>query len=249
MYKINFNFILISLFLTTAIIGQDAKAIIQKSDDKIKGNTSIAQLKITSKRPNWSKEMVLKSWTKGSDYSVMVVQSPAKEKGTVFLKRKNEVWNYLPSISRQIKFPPSMMLQGWMGTDLTNDDLVKQSSYVVDYTHKLMQDEMIQGLECWKIELLPLEDADVVWGKVILWIDKKESMQMKAEFYDEDEFIINRFESFDIKDFDGRKLPAKMVFTPMEKEGNSTIIEYLELEFDMTIPEKYFTTRYMKRIR
>ena len=72
-----------------------------------------------------------------------------------------------------------MMMQSWMGTDLTNDDLIKQSSTVVDYTHKLLGSEAIQGLDCWKLELIPKEEATVVWGKIITWIDKADYMQMK----------------------------------------------------------------------
>ena len=109
--------------------------------------------------------MNLKSWSKGNDYSVTLVTSPAKEKGSVFLKRKREAWNYLPAIERTIKLPPSMMTQNWMGTDFTNDDLIKQSSIVIDYTHEIIGSETIEGLDTWKIELFPTEESSVVWGK------------------------------------------------------------------------------------
>jgi len=51
------------------------------------------------------------------------------------------MWNWLPSIERMIKIPPSMMLQSWMGSDFTNDDLIKESSIIQDYTHKLLGKE------------------------------------------------------------------------------------------------------------
>ena len=128
--------------------------------------------------------MKLKSWSKGNDYSVTLVTSPAKEKGSVFLKRKREAWNYLPAIERTIKLPPSMMTQNWMGTDFTNDDLIKQSSIVIDYTHEIIGSETLEGLDTWKIELFPTEESSVVWGKLIVWIDKIDYMQLKTEFYD-----------------------------------------------------------------
>lgn len=49
--------------------------------------------------------------------------------------------NGLPSLERTIKLPPSMMSQSWMGTDFTNDDLVKESSVVDDYEHSLLGTE------------------------------------------------------------------------------------------------------------
>ena len=178
-----------------------------------------------------------------------LVTSPAKEKGSVFLKRENQVWNYIPSLERTIKLPPSMMTQSFMGTDLTNDDLVKQSSMVVDYTHKILSQENVRGFDCWKLELLPNEDATVVWGKLIVWIEREDFMQLKVEFYDEDEELVNLMEGYNVKSFSGKNLPSKIEFIPLENQGNKTIIEYTSWEFDLEIPSNYFTTQYVSRLK
>lgn len=232
-----------------SINAQSAYDIVKKSDDKIRGISSYAKIKIKAIRPSWSKEMIVKAWQKNKDYSVSLVISPPKEKGIVFLMRKKEVWNYMPSIERTIKLPPSMMTQGWMGTDITNDDMIKQSSILVDYTHKIVAEEKINGMDTWKIQLIPKENAAVVWGKIYLWIDKKNYNQVKGEYYDEDEFLINTITTSNFRDFDGRILPAHMEFIPEDKPGNKTIVDYLEWKFGITIPDKYFTTSYMKRLR
>ena len=65
----------------------------------------------------------MKSWALEPDYAIIYVTEPARDKGTVTLKRKKEVWNWIPSAQKVIKIPPSMMLQSWMGSDFTNDDL------------------------------------------------------------------------------------------------------------------------------
>jgi len=169
--------IVLSLLVST-LYGQTAKEIIQKADNRVRGESSYIEMTIEIQRSKWNKTMSMKSWSKGSNRALSLVTSPAKEKGTVFLMRDKEVWNYVPSIDRAIKMPPSMMLQNWMGTDLTNDDLIKQSSMVVDYSQKILGEENMGGLACWKIELTPKEDASVVWGKIIIWIDKTDFMQM-----------------------------------------------------------------------
>lgn len=193
--------------------------------------------------------MTMKNWSKGDNYAVSLVTSPAKEKGSVFLKRENQVWNYIPSLERTIKLPPSMMTQSFMGTDLTNDDLVKQSSMVVDYTHKILSQENVRGFDCWKLELLPNEDATVVWGKLIVWIEREDFMQLKVEFYDEDEELVNLMEGYNVKSFSGKNLPSKIEFIPLENQGNKTIIEYTSWEFDLEIPSNYFTTQYVSRLK
>ena len=162
MRNLLFIFLLFLIFTSQA---QDANQILKNSEQKIIGiKSSYQEMMIKIVRPKWSKEMTMKGWSIGDDFFASVVLSPVKEKGTVFLKRENEVWNYIPSIERIIKLPPSMMMQNWMGTDLTNDDLVKQSSTVVDYTHKIAGTESIEGLPCWKLILTPKEEATVVWG-------------------------------------------------------------------------------------
>ena len=141
-----------------------------------------------------------------------------------------------------------MMLQNWMGTDLTNDDLVKQSSLVTDYDKKIIGEEEKEGYTCWKIELTPKPNAAVVWGKIIIWIDEKEYMQMQTDFYDEDMFLVNQMIGSDVKTFDSKLLPSKLTVVPVDKPGQSTVISYSQWKFDIDIPDEYFTTNYMKRI-
>ena len=95
----------IILFITplTSIHSQQslsAKEIVKISDENMRGNSSQANITIKIIRPSWSREMNMKTWTKGDDYSMILVTNPAKEKGTVFLKREREVWNWIPSIER-----------------------------------------------------------------------------------------------------------------------------------------------------
>ncbi len=243
-----FSFCLYFLFLNSNY-AQTAYEIIEKADSKMRGKSSYSEMSITIVRPKWQKTMTMKNWSLGNDYAVSLVTSPAKEKGSVFLKRGNEVWNYLPSLERTIKLPPSMMTQSFMGTDLTNDDLVKQSSMVVDYTHKILTQENVRGFDCWKLELLPKEEATVVWGKLVVWIDKKDFMQLKVEFYDEDQEIVNLMEGYNAKLFGDKKLLSKIEFIPLDDEGNKTVIEYKTWEFDVEIPSNYFTTQYVSRLK
>lgn len=235
--------------ISSLAFAQSAREIVEKADQKLRGKSSEALMTIEIVRPKWTREMQMKSWSLGDDLSMILLTAPARDKGTVFLKKDQEIWNWVPSIDRNIKLPPSMMMQSWMGTDFTNDDLVKQSSIVVDYTHKLEKDSSVQGFDCHVIELIPKPEAPVVWGKIRLWIDKKEYMQMRTEFYDEDGYLINIMNGMDVKVFDGKKLPAKMEMIPVEKEGHKTVIIYNDLKFDIDIEEQFFTTQNMKRLR
>ena len=142
-----------------------------------------------------------------------------------------------------------MMMQSWMGTDLTNDDLVKESSVLNDYDHKILGDSIIQNRNCYKIELIPKENAPVVWGKIILFIDKKDFIQLRSEMYDEDGYLVNIMNSSGIKLLGGKMLATKMEVIPVEEEGQKTVMEIKSIEFDKEIKDSFFTVKNMKKLR
>ncbi|MBC8296561.1 MAG: outer membrane lipoprotein-sorting protein [Pelagibacterales bacterium] len=241
---------IIFLFPFFTCLSQEANEILKKSEEKIRGiKSSYQEMSIKIVRPKWSKEMKMKGWSIGEDYFASVVLSPAKEKGIVFLKRENEVWNYIPSIERTVKLPPSMMMQNWMGTDFTNDDLVQRSSIINDYSNTIIKEEEIEGLDCWVIELNPNEDAAVVWGKLMIWIDKKDYMQLKTQFFDEYDELVSIMHGKSIKTFDGKKLPSIIEFIPLDKKGNKTIVERIVWKFDIDINSRFFMPNNMKNLR
>lgn len=237
------------LLILPFVYSQEAREIVKKADEKAKGKTSIANITIQTIRPGWSREMIMKAWTKGNDWSLILVLAPAKEKGVVFLKRKKEVWNWIPSIERNIKMPPSMMSQSWMGTDFTNDDLVKEASILEDYNHSFLKETTIDGRLCYTIQLIPKPKSAVVWGKVIMAIDKKDFMTLHVEYFDEDGSLINTMHCSDIKMLGGRLLPGKMEMIPANKKGNKTIMLYNLLVFDTPIDDSYFTTQNMTKAK
>lgn len=242
--------LLLAFLFSFTAFAQDAKEIIRKAEEKMRGKESAyMEMTIEVVRPKWTRTMALKSWSKGDDKSLMVLTAPAKDQGTAFLKRDKEVWNWVPSIERSIKMPPSMMMQSWMGTDLSNDDLVRESSNVTDYTHKLAGDSTIDGRKCWKIILTPKPDAPVVWGKVVAFVDQKHYVQLKAEQYDEDGFMVNKMVGSDIKTMDGVTLASRLELIPVEKDVHKTVMIIDDIKFNESYDDGFFTVQNMKRIR
>lgn len=142
-----------------------------------------------------------------------------------------------------------MMSQGWMGSDYSNDELLKESSVVVDYNHKLLGKETVTGRECYKIELIPKDDAAVVWGKVIKWITTDGYMQMKSEYFDEDNFLVKTESASDIKMMSDREIPTRFEIIPEDDKGNKTIVIINSIEFDIGIEDTFFSQQNMKRVR
>ena len=237
------------LFFGTSLMAQNATEIVKKANDKVQGEeSSYSTMTMKIVRPTWDREITFKSWTLGTKYSMVYITAPAKEKGQVFLKRDREMWNWNPSISRMIKLPPSMLSQGWMGSDFTNDDLLNQSSIVVDYDHAITGSERINNSDCYKIELNPHEDAPVVWGKIEMWISKDEYLIMKAMYYDEDEYLVKTELVKESGVRDGRVIATVMELIPADEEGHKTIITMGEVKFNTNIEQAFFSQQNMKRV-
>ena len=141
------------------------------------------------------------------------------------------------------------MSQGWMGFDYTNDDILKESSVVNDYHHEIMGEEILEDRLCYKIKMVAKEDAAVIWGHQIRWIDKKDFLFLKSELYDEDGYLIRTELGKEIKSMDGRLIPTYLEIIPEEEEGQKTIVEIKEIEFNTPIKDNFFSQQNMKRVR
>jgi outer membrane lipoprotein-sorting protein len=241
--------IILLLFNASYIKSQDAREIVKKADERSKGISSIGEMTVQTIRPDWSREMKIKVWSKGNDMALILISSPAKEKGIVYLRKKKEVWNWIPSIERNIKMPPSMMSQSWMGTDFTNDDLVKEASILDDYVHSMMKDTLIDGKMCFTIKMIPKPTSAVVWGKVIMCIDKKDFIILHVTYYDEDGTLVNTMQGKEIKLLGNRLLPSRLEMIPADKKGHKTILIYNVLKFDVPIEDKFFSPQNMPKVK
>jgi outer membrane lipoprotein-sorting protein len=226
-----------------------AKDVIRMSDSTMRGTSSYAEITMSIVKPEWSREMSLKAWSLGDDYGLVLVTAPPRDNGSVTLKRDTEVWNWLPGIERVIKIPPSMMLQSWLGSDFTNDDLVKESSVVNDYTHSFAADTVIEGSPCYRIMMIPRENAAVVWGKVIVSVTKVQLLQVRSEMYDEDGELSKVLTADRIKRMSGRMVATRLVMEPAGKQNQRTIMEYSDLQFDIPLQESFFSLQNMRRVR
>ncbi|HCE2459991.1 outer membrane lipoprotein-sorting protein [Vibrio parahaemolyticus] len=237
------------LLFTSLSYAESAFDIVQKSDQAMRGKSSYSEATMEIVRPDWTRSMTMKSWTKGTELSLVLVTAPAKDKGSASLKRHREMWNWVPSIERVIKIAPSMLSQSWMGSDFTNDDLINQSSIVVDYQHALLGNDSFEGDKVWVIEATAKPDAPVVWNKVTLWISQSTYLQRKVEFYDEFDERVNVLTTYDVKDLGGRKIATRMEMKPIDKPGNKTIFTTHQAQFDFDINDDFFSQQQMKSLR
>lgn len=225
------------------------REIIRRSDDLMRGDTSKGKYRMTVETPNWSRTLELDAYSIGRDRTFIRILSPPKEEGITTLRIKNNMWNYLPKVERTIKVPPSMMFQPWMGSDFTNDDLVKESSIVYDYNHKIVAEETVNSDDAYKIDLDPKPDAAVTWGKLILWVRKEDFVPLREEFYDEHGKLIKVLEYSVIKKMSDREIPTIWKMISVTKKDHVTTIDVIDVVYNEPIDENIFTLSNLKSPR
>jgi outer membrane lipoprotein-sorting protein len=225
----------------------DAHELVKRTDMALRGKTQQGKARMTVRTPDWERTLEMDYWSVNPNKTFILINAPAKEAGTSTLRIGSNMWNYLPKVERVIKIPPSLMLQAWMGSDFTNDDLVKESSLVNDYTHKIVGEVTEGGDACYQVLATPKPDAAVVWGKLVLAIRKSDSLPRKEEFYDEKGELMKVLTYEDIRRAGGRDYPMRWKMVSVTKPGHETVLVYSDLKFDTRIPDRIFTQQNMKR--
>ena len=242
-------FFLAILSFTSCVFPEELapRDIVDKSEQLTRADSNYGVYEIQVITPSWQRTMRTKAWELGRNKCFISIIYPAEDKGKNFLKNDYNMWQYIPKIERTIKIPPSMMRDAWMGSDFTNDDLVKESNMVKDYNHILLGEEGIGGNEAYKIELIPKPEAPVVWGKLYLWVRKGDYVPLRKEYYDE-QGVLERVLTFSaIKHMDGRDIPTVLEMEPQYKKGRKTIFRILEIHFNKPIEANIFSLQNLKR--
>lgn len=240
--------IFISLVLSCPVFGITGREIVEKSEKAIRGESLsvVYAMKVTT--ASWSRTIEFKYIEKRKERkSFAEIYAPQKDAGNRFLLVKNNMWHYIPKLQQTIKISPSMMLQAWMGSDFSNDDIVKESSILEDYNHNLVGSVTINGQKCYKVELIPKPDAAVVWGKIIYYTRENDFLPCKEEFYNEHAELKKVMTFSEYKEMGGRTIPTVYTMQTVNKPDKLTVLEIRDVKFDIDIPEKSFTQQNLTR--
>jgi len=224
-----------------------AREIIERVERLLWGRTVQGDYEMTITTPRWQRTLGLRVWMERPKRSFVRILSPAKEAGIGSLRIGAEMWNYVPKVERIIKIPPSMMLQPWMGSDFTNDDLVKESSILDDYTHKVLGASPLDGQSAYQVEAVPKPDAAVVWGRIVYSVRRSDFMPLKQEFYSERGELVRVMTFSEVRALGGRTLPTRWEMRPLAKPGNLTTVVLKDAVFDQPIDDAVFTQRNLQR--
>ena len=240
--------VLAFVFPAFAEVPPDVHEIVDRVDRLYRSNTSRGELEMTIVSENWTRTLSMDIWSKGIDMTFISITGPKKDAGIATLRKKTEMWNYFPKINKVMKVPPSMMMSSWMGSDFTNDDLVKESSMTHDYNARLISPEDSRP-DTYSIELIPKKDIPIVWAKIILIVRKKNYIPLEETYFDEKGQKMRVMIFTEIKKFGTRSIPSVIEMRPLNKPGKKTVIRYRDLQFDINLEPGVFTLRNLQKKR
>ncbi|WP_207264564.1 outer membrane lipoprotein-sorting protein [Desulfovibrio sp. Huiquan2017] len=234
---------LCAMLPTPTASAADLQALVRNVEQQYNGDSShvLATMHIVTEQ--WSRTISMEGWSLGRKYSLTRISAPAKEKGVATLKSDREVWNYLSRVDRVIKIPPSMLGASWMGSHISNDDLVKANHVDLDYDLTLMEETD----DYRKVLCTPKADAAVIWGKIIYTIRKPDDVPLEIEYFDDLGDKVRTIGFDDVRQVDGHTLPMDMIVLPEDKPGEKTVLHYDSIDFDIPLKESFFSLRNLKK--
>ena len=223
--------------------------LIRHIDELWRGSTSHATMSMSVKTKRYQRSMTMEAWSRGKDYSLVLIRQPIKDRGIATLKVEENIWNYLPKINRVTKVPSSMMSGSWMGSHFTNDDLIKESSFQDDYNSSITFEGERNGRRIYEITSLPKMDAAVVWGKIVMLVEQDTLAPYKAVYYDEEGLLIRTMIFDQSQKIDGRTIPMRMSLQPEDKPDESTVIVYQDIVFGIKLEDDFFSLQSLRQQR
>ncbi len=224
----------------------DVTRVMDHVDDLYRSESSHAVMTMTVVRARGTRELTLEAWTRGDDEALLVIRSPARERGTATLRTADGLWNYAPRADRLIRIPTGLLSESWMGSHFTNDDLMRETSFLDDYDASLSWTR-VDGRRYLRATLVPKPEAPVVYTRLVFLLTPEDWVPVRAEYYDEGELV--RVMTFDrVRTVDGKKLPLRMTLQPTDRPDERTVVEYETLELNVPVDPELFTRRGLRRV-
>jgi outer membrane lipoprotein-sorting protein len=178
----------------------------------------------------------------GSDKILVRYLAPAQEKGQGYLRLGEDEWLYLPNANKSIRVSGRQSMQG---SDLSNDDILRLK-LTNDYNAQIVGAEVIDGQNHYVLELTA-KQSSATYGKLKFWVRKKDDLPSKTEYYAISGKLIKTMTYSQNKEIGGRVRPTVMEITSELRKGYKTVLDFIDANYDLEIPDSYFTKMYLEK--
>jgi len=243
-----------------------ADQVVEKSRNRLEADTvkTLSSMVITGKKGD-TRNLIIEQYSKddaaGNSRTLISFpntkdssrNNPKSVVDTRFLTLEREgaesdQWIYLPEMGKTRRIAGSAKSGAFMGTDMSYDDIDSANRSADKDTHRIVKEETYKGngveAACYVIESVP-KDKTYQYSKMLSWIDKSTFTSYRIELYDKKGAHVKDMAMWDFADKQGRLTPLKMRVSTLTK-GTNTLVTTDSIEYDGSLPEGLFTTKYLE---
>jgi predicted RND superfamily exporter protein len=188
----------------------------------------------------------------GTDDNMRLVRflSPADIKGTSILliehaRADDDMWLYLPALGKVRRLSPANKKDSFVGTDFSYADVIGYKPE--QWTHRLVGDEVLNGMPCHVVESLPADDTvrqSTGYGKRVTWLGQQNFVTLRVDIWDTSLQPLKRILASDIRQVGGnQRWQAMRTEAENLQTGHRTVIQFEGFQADRYVPESLFTTK------
>ena len=253
MRKMNLAVLLVVIMTPDAfaqeLTGED---IIQKVNELFNPLTSYGKSRMTIVTTSGStRTFTFESWSKDrGEKNLVRYLEPRRVNGqaTLMLNHADDIWMFFPRTQRVRKLATHAKKQKMEGSDFSYEDMGSGDAFITDFSPKRLDDEKMEGYDCYTLELTKKPDSDMSYSRLIMWVIKENFCPIAIDYYDEDDPSLHnkRLVQSDIRTIDS--IPTAMKTVMHNRTDNThTEIELLEIEYNVPLGDDMFTERNLKK--
>ncbi|HIP60610.1 MAG TPA: outer membrane lipoprotein-sorting protein [Campylobacterales bacterium] len=246
--------ILASLVVASSLMALSNLEIAQKADKATDGfESSISKTEMTLINASGQtsvRDLLMKTLEgENGDKTLSIFLSPADVKGTKVLgwehvDRDDDQWLYLPALKRVKRIASRNKSGSFMGSEFSYEDIGNQNpgKYSFDGEPETVQ---FNGKECYKGVRIP-KDKNSGYTKQITWVDTKDFLIQKVEYYDRKQEHLKTATFSDYKQIEGVWRVGKIEMNNHQND-KSTVLIWKEDKIKAGLRSKNFDKRELKK--
>ena len=242
---------LLILLLLSVLQGQSGYDIAKMMNERKqpKDMTSKMTMVLTNSKGKTRTSTIFSQLVGGGKKQILWFLTPADDKGVAFLKIEHddmddEMRMWLPAFNKIRRISSKKKGDSFMGSDLSYEDMTSRELEENEFVR--LDDDVVDGKECYMLEVMPKPEAKSTYSKHTTWVEKATLLLVKEESYDRKGYL-KKTKVFNTGKMGKYNIMTGIFVKDVQKE-HSTRVTFDEIQLDTGLREGLFHEKNLKRM-